>query len=205
MCLWQWITGVLVQEQSMKDFDPNLAQSPLSLAMSYRSFGTGAIYERLWCKPSIISYEFGNELPEFWSRSGAPWPRSGRCGGSSAGQCPSGPCRHAGYHLQPPKEQSQQLFFFGGLECVGHSFAYVAHFVSVERTEVVILLYRTGFKIREHHYKKKQCSLTENLCCGRTNEPLLIYWFQLLSPGPISILNSPGCWYVFIFDYRPEL
>ncbi len=74
------------------------------VAMNYQSSGPGAIFERLWSKSSIISYELGNELPEFWSRSGAPWPRSGRCGGSSAGQCPSGPCRHAGYHLQPPIE-----------------------------------------------------------------------------------------------------
>ncbi len=29
----------------------------------------------------------------------------------------------------PPSEQSFYFYFLGGLECVGHSFAYVAHFV----------------------------------------------------------------------------
>jgi hypothetical protein len=31
--------------------------------------------------------------------------------------------------LNPPTNHYYFFLFFGGLECVGHSFAYVAHFV----------------------------------------------------------------------------
>ena len=34
------------------------------------------------------------------------------------------PCRT---HRPPPEEPAFFLYIFGGLECVGHSFVYVAH------------------------------------------------------------------------------
>ncbi len=40
-----------------------------------------------------------------------------------------------------PQVSSFSLYFFGGLECVGHSFAYVAYFV--------FLLEMSGFEPRE--------------------------------------------------------